>query len=154
MFNKAENNSKVFFKNDSWGPDIKLLYDCYKKELAKANFMTFNDLLLVTNKLLNENKEVLRRYQNRFYHVLVDEYQDANIHQDRFVKLLSDRHRNLFVVGDEDQSIYGWRGVDTGNILNFEKDFSCQKLVNLEHNYRSTETIITIATEIIKKKFP
>ena len=151
MFNEAENSGEVVFENNSLGQDLNILYDCYKKELAEANFMTFNDLLLVTNKLLRENKEILCQYQKRFSHVLVDEYQDVNIHQDRFVKLLSDLHRNLFVVGDEDQLIYGWRGADTRNILNFEKDFVCQKLVNLNRNYRSTETILGIATEIIKK---
>lgn len=151
MFDEAENSVRVTFAGNSAGQDLKVLYDYYKKELAKANFMTFNDLLLVTNRLLCENEEVLRQYQSEFSYILVDEYQDANIQQDKFVKLLSERHRNLFVVGDEDQSIYGWRGVDSGNILNFEKDFDCQKLVTLEYNYRSTQTILAIASGIIKK---
>ena len=151
MFDEAENSVRVTFAGNPAGQDLKILYDYYKKEMAKANLMTFNDLLLVTNRLLYENEEVLRRYQSKFSHILVDEYQDANIQQDRFVKLLSECHKNLFVVGDEDQSIYGWRGVDSGNILKFEKDFDCQELVTLEYNYRSTQTILAIASGIIKK---
>ena len=146
-FDNAENRDETSFEST----DLKILYDSYKKELAKANFMTFNDLILLTKKLFAENKEILSKYQDMFSYVLVDEYQDVNSPQDRFIKLLSDRHRNLFVVGDDDQSIYGWRGVDTKNILNFETDFKCQEVVSLKCNYRSTETILTTATEIIRK---
>ena len=126
------------------------LYDLYKKELIKADAMTFNDLLLVTNGLLSENRKLLYSYQYKFSHVLVDEYQDTDMHQDAFVKLLCEQHRNLFVVGDEDQSIYGWRGADTKNILNFEEDFK-GSIVKLEQNYRSTKTLVAVAGEIIKK---
>ena len=126
------------------------LYDLYKKELIKADAMTFNDLLLVTNGLLSENRELLSYYQGKFSHVLVDEYQDTDMHQDAFVKLLCEQHRNLFVVGDEDQSIYGWRGADTKNILNFEEDFK-GSIVKLEQNYRSTKTLVAAAGEIIKE---
>ncbi|MCY3826230.1 MAG: UvrD-helicase domain-containing protein [Candidatus Dadabacteria bacterium] len=146
-FDKAESRDEISFETK----ELKILYDNYKKELAKANFMTFNDLLLLANKLLSENKEILSRYQSRFSYVLVDEYQDANIPQNKFIKLLSDCHKNLFVVGDDDQSIYRWRGVDAKNILNFERDFKCQELISLKCNYRSTETILTIATEIIRE---
>ena len=130
---------------------LEALYDLYKKELIEADAMTFNDLLLITNGLLSENRRLLFHYQERFSHVLVDEYQDTNMHQDAFVKLLCEQHRNLFVVGDEDQSIYGWRGADTRNILNFEKDFKGSKIVKLEQNYRSTKTLVAVASEIIKK---
>lgn len=146
-FDKAESRDEISFETE----ELEILYNNYKEEVAKANFMTFNDLLLLANKLLSENEGILSRYQNRFSYVLVDEYQDANILQNRFIRLLSDRHKNLFVVGDDDQSIYRWRGVDTKNILNFETDFKCQELVSLKHNYRSTGTILTIATEVIRK---
>ena len=113
--------------------------------------MTFNDLLLQANRLLSENEGVRVRYQDRFSHVLVDEYQDTNVSQYRFAKILSQRHRNLFVVGDDSQSIYGWRGADINNILNFERDFPGARVVKLERNYRSTSTILGVANSVIRK---
>ena len=122
-FDGVENRAEVSFRDDFYGRALRDLYDFYKNELVKRNAMTFNDLLLLANRLLSENEEVCSRYQDKFSHVLVDEYQDTNVVQYRFVKTLSQRHRNLFVVGDDSQSIYGWRGADINNILNFEKDF-------------------------------
>lgn len=150
-FDTVENREDVFFRDDFYGRRLSDLYDLYKKELVKRNAMTFNDLLMLTNKLLSENEEVCDRCQNRFSHVLVDEYQDINVSQHRFVKTLSERHRNLFVVGDDNQSIYGWRGADINNILDFEKDFPGAKIINLDLNYRSTSTILGIANSVIEK---
>ena len=150
-FDAVENRGDVFFKDDFYGRALRELYDFYKNELVKRNAMTFNDLLRLANKLLSENEEVCGRYQDRFSHVLVDEYQDTNVVQYRFVKTLSQRHRNLFVVGDDSQSIYGWRGADINNILNFEKDFPGAGVVKLERNYRSTSTILSIANSLASK---
>ena len=150
-FDVVENRGDVFFKDDFYGRALRELYDFCKNELVKRNAMTFNDILRLANRLLSENEEVCGRYQDRFSHVLVDEYQDTNVVQYRFVKTLSQPHRNLFVVGDDSQSIYGWRGADINNILNFEKDFPGVRVVKLERNYRSTSTILSIANSVIEK---
>ncbi len=150
-FDAVENRGDVSFRDDFSGRRLRELYDFYKDELVKRNAMTFNDLLLLTNRLLSENEDVCTRCQNKFSHILVDEYQDTNVAQYRFVKTLSQRHRNLFVVGDDSQSIYGWRGADINNILNFERDFSGAKVVKLERNYRSTSTILGIANSVASK---
>lgn len=150
-FDAVENRGEVFFEDDFYGRRLSDFYDLYKKELVKRNAMTFNDLLLQANSLLSENEGVCIRYQDRFSQVLVDEYQDTNVSQYRFVKILSQRHRNLFVVGDDSQSIYGWRGADINNILNFEKDFPGARVVKLERNYRSTPNILGIANSVIEK---
>lgn len=150
-FDAVENRVDVSFKDDFYGSRLSELYDLYKKELVKRNAMTFNDLLLLANKLLSENEGVRDRYQDRFSQVLVDEYQDTNVSQYRFAKTLSQRHLNLFVVGDDSQSIYGWRGADINNILNFEKDFPGARVVKLERNYRSTPNILGIANSVIKE---
>jgi len=150
-FDTVENQRGGFFEDDFYGRVLREIYDLYKNELIKQNAMTFNDLLLMTNKLFSENEEVCSRYRERFSHVLVDEYQDTNYSQYNFVKMLSRQHCNLFVVGDDSQSIYGWRGADINNILNFEKDFPRAKIVKLERNYRSTSTILGIANSVIEK---
>ena len=150
-FDSVENRAGISFRDDFYGRRLSDLYDLYKKELVKRNAMTFNDLLLLANKLLSENEDVCIRCQGRFSHVLVDEYQDTNASQFRFVKTLSEHHRNLFVVGDDSQAIYGWRGADINNILNFERDFPEAKVVKLERSYRSTSTILGIANSVIEK---
>ena len=150
-FDAVESRGDVFFKDDFYGRRLRELYDLYKNELVKRNAMTFNDLLLQTDRLLSENEEVCVRCQNRFSHILIDEYQDSNVPQYRFAKTLADRHRNLFVVGDDSQSIYGWRGAEIKNILDFESNFSGTKIVKLERNYRSTSTILGIANSVIEK---
>lgn len=150
-FDAVENRGDVSFKDDFYGRRLSDLYDLYKKELVKRNAMTFNDLLLLANRLLSENEGVRDRYQNRFSQVLVDEYQDTNVSQYRFAKTLSQRHLNLFVVGDDGQSIYGWRGADIDNILNFERDFPGARVVKLERNYRSTPNILGIANSVIRE---
>lgn len=150
-FDVVENKADVSFRDDFYGRALRDLYDFYKDELVKRNAMTFNDLLLRANRLLSENEEVRCRYQDRFSHVLVDEYQDTNVPQYHFVKILSQRYQNLFVVGDDSQSIYGWRGANINNILNFERDFPGARVVKLERNYRSTSTILGVANSVMKK---
>ena len=150
-FDVLENRADVSFRDDFYGRALRELYDFYKDELVKRDAMTFNDLLLQANRLLSENEEVRKCYQDKFSHVLVDEYQDTNVPQYRFVKILSQRHQNLFVVGDDSQAIYGWRGADINNILNFERDFPGARVVKLERNYRSTSTILSVANSLVKK---
>ena len=146
-------------KNNGFGPDsselnhldknVLRIYSLYEQELRKSNALDFGDLLHVTVKLFEKNPEVLQNYQNQFQHILVDEYQDTNHVQYKIVELLSRKHRNIFVVGDDNQSIYGWRGADIKNILNFEKDYSDAQIIKLERNYRSTKTILEAANKLI-----
>ncbi len=150
-FDLAENGEGVFFEEGFYGRRLGDLYGLYKERLIERNAMTFNDLLIVSNKLLSGNPEVCGRYQQRFSQVLIDEYQDTNISQYLLAKTLSARHCNLFAVGDDSQAIYGWRGADITNILNFEKDFAGAKVVKLEQNYRSTRNILGIANSVIKE---
>jgi DNA helicase-2/ATP-dependent DNA helicase PcrA len=117
--------------------------------LRAANAVTFDDLLVLPVQVLRENKEVLEYYRDRFRFILVDEYQDTNRAQFQFIKLLGSGHGNVAVVGDDDQSIYGWRGADIRNILDFEKEFASAKVVRLEENYRSTPGILDLANAAI-----
>jgi DNA helicase II / ATP-dependent DNA helicase PcrA len=117
--------------------------------LRTANSVTFDDLLVLPVKLLRENPEVLSHYRDRFQFILVDEYQDTNRAQFQFIKLLGSGHGNVAVVGDDDQSIYGWRGADIRNILDFEKEFASATVVRLEENYRSTPGILDLANAAI-----
>jgi DNA helicase-2/ATP-dependent DNA helicase PcrA len=125
------------------------VYRLYQQRLVEASAMDFDDLLMVTVELLQAFPEVLAHYQERFQYVLVDEYQDTNHAQYMLVKLLTERHRNLCVVGDSDQSIYAFRGADLRNIMEFEKDFPDARVVLLEQNYRSTQTILEAANAVI-----
>ncbi len=122
----------------------------YEQDMKRANSMDFGDLLLKTYILFKDYPAVLETYQKRFKFLMVDEYQDTNRIQYLLVQKLASGHRNLCVVGDEDQSIYSWRGADITNILSFERDFPEAKVVKLEQNYRSTKTIIEAATHVIK----
>ena len=126
------------------------IYYEYQKKLEQANAVDFGDLLLKPINILNSNKDLLEYYQNYFLYILVDEYQDTNKAQYYLIKLLSQKHRNLCVVGDPDQSIYGWRGADIRNILQFESDFKDAKTIILEQNYRSTSKILDAANRVIK----
>ncbi len=130
---------------------IVAIYKKYEEMLKRANSMDFDDLLLNVLKLFKTNKEVLNKYSNRFRYISVDEFQDTNTVQYEILKLLQSKHQNLFVVGDDDQSIYGWRGAEIKNILNFDKDFPDAKIFKLEQNYRSTKKILNVANEIISK---
>lgn len=121
----------------------------YKKELLKANALDFDDLLLEAVRLLRSSAEARERIARRWKYVMVDEYQDTNRPQYELMKLLAGAHQNLCVVGDEDQSIYSWRGADINNILDFEQDFPGAKVIRLEQNYRSTQTILEAAGAVV-----
>jgi DNA helicase-2/ATP-dependent DNA helicase PcrA len=129
------------------------VYEAYEKRLKQANAMDFDDLILKALGLLKSQPEVLAYYQDRFQYILVDEYQDTNRTQYELVRLLALKHQNLCVVGDNDQSIYSWRGADMRNILDFEKDFVHAKVILLEQNYRSTQTILDVANAVIVNNF-
>ncbi|HYH78156.1 MAG TPA: UvrD-helicase domain-containing protein, partial [Longimicrobium sp.] len=126
-------------------------YPIYQKALRDANAFDFDDLLVKPVELFRANERVLERYRDRFRIILVDEYQDTNRAQYVFLRLLAETHQNIFVVGDDDQSIYGWRGADIRNILDFEKDFPGARVVRLEQNYRSTQTILDAANRVISE---
>ena len=128
---------------------IHKVYQAYEAALKKNNAMDFDDLLLNAVKVLEQDGAALRKYRNRFHYIMVDEYQDTNQIQYAFVRLLAEEHRNICVVGDDDQCIYQWRGADIRNILEFEKDFPGAKVVKLEQNYRSTGTILDAAHSVI-----
>ncbi len=125
------------------------VFEVYQQELRKANALDFDDLLLESVRLLRASGETRARYQQRFEHLLVDEYQDTNRPQYELMLLLAGTRHNLCVVGDEDQSIYSWRGADIRNILEFEKDFPEAKVIRLEQNYRSTENILGAASAVV-----
>lgn len=154
VIDDAKNNSKspAQFEQEAEGylGDIQAkCYTFYQKKLKTANAMDFNDLLLVTVKLLEENEAVRLFYQHKFQYIHVDEYQDTNMTQYRLVQLLAGLLKNICVVGDADQSIYGWRGANMENILNFEKDYPNATTILLEQNYRSTQNILKAANSVI-----
>jgi DNA helicase-2/ATP-dependent DNA helicase PcrA len=130
---------------------VAKVYSAYQERLKKCNALDFGDLVLLTVRLFETIPEVLERYRERYRWLLVDEYQDTNPIQYRLVRLLAGERKNLCVVGDDDQSIYRWRGADIRNILDFEKDFPGVKVVKLEQNYRSTQTILTAAGKVVEK---
>ncbi|AOY75820.1 DNA helicase PcrA [Clostridium formicaceticum] len=125
------------------------LYKMYQKTLKNNNALDFDDLIMKTVELFNQNPAVLHYYHNKFKYILVDEFQDTNMAQYTLVSMLAKQHKNLCVVGDDDQSIYGWRGADIQNILGFEKDFPGAAVVKLEENYRSTKTILEAANRVV-----
>ncbi len=138
----------------SMGRDFKseIIYKVYKEYqriLKKNNAMDFDDLLLNAVRMFDADEAILEKYRRRFQYIMVDEYQDTNRIQYRFIKMLAEQHHNLCVVGDDDQCIYQWRGADITNILNFEKDFKGTKVVKLEENYRSTGNILNAAHSVI-----
>jgi DNA helicase-2/ATP-dependent DNA helicase PcrA len=135
------------------GSDGKLtgqVYDMYQKILIQNNAMDFDDIIMNTIKLFDENPEVLEYYKKRFEYIMVDEYQDTNTAQYTLISMLAKEHRNLCVVGDDDQSIYRFRGADIKNILNFEKEYGDCTVIKLEQNYRSTQNILDAANYVIK----
>ncbi len=119
---------------------------------ATLNAVDFGDLLLHVVTIFQAHPDVLEQYQRRFRYILVDEYQDTNVAQYLWLRLLAAAHRNICCVGDDDQSIYGWRGAEVGNILRFEKDFPGAKVVRLEQNYRSTPHILAAASGVIARQ--
>lgn len=126
------------------------VYEAYRKELKRNQALDFDDLIMTTIRLFKEVPEVLEYYQRRFRYVMVDEYQDTNRAQYVLVKMMADRHQNICVVGDSDQSIYRWRGADIQNILSFEKDYPEVAVIMLEQNYRSTKNILKAANVVIE----
>jgi DNA helicase-2/ATP-dependent DNA helicase PcrA len=136
---------------DFFQKKVALVYGAYQDRLRKSNALDFNDLVMLAVQLFETVPEVLESYRDRYRWILVDEYQDTNAIQYRLVQLLAGTRRNLCVVGDDDQSIYRWRGADIRNILDFEKDFTGVKLIKLEQNYRSTHNILTAASKVVEK---
>ena len=130
---------------------IAHIYEIYRKELRKANALDFDDLLLEAVRLLRSSAEVRERYNRRYRYLLIDEYQDTNRPQYELMKLLAGTEHNVCVVGDEDQSIYSWRGADIRNILEFERDFPEAKTIRLEQNYRSTQVILEGASAVVAR---
>jgi len=145
--NEAISPEEADIKDNNW----KILYSFYQKKMKENNTVDFGDLLYLTYKLFMSNQEVLDYFRHIFDYILVDEYQDTNSIQYKIIKLLSQPKRKICAVGDDDQSIYGWRGANIRNILNFEKDFPNAKIVKLEENYRSTQIILDAANNLISK---
>ena len=125
------------------------LYKLYQARLKELNCVDFGDIILYTIEILTKHNDILQKYQNRFKYIMVDEYQDTNVSQYLLIRLLSQKHRNLCCVGDDDQSIYSWRGAEIENILRFNKDFSDAVIIRLERNYRSTAHILSAAASLI-----
>ncbi|MDP7109249.1 MAG: UvrD-helicase domain-containing protein [Nitrospinaceae bacterium] len=136
-----------------FGPKLKAaeVYPFYQAGLKRSNALDFDDLLVMAVRLLKESPSVLDRYSDQFCHILVDEFQDTNATQYQLVKLLSSKHGNVCAVGDDDQSIYRWRGANLENILNFENDFPGTRVIKLEENYRSTQAILKAASGVVKE---
>ena len=136
--------------SDYFEETVAKIYEAYQKKLKETDSLDFDDLLYLTVKLFKEHEEILDYYQDRFKYIFVDEYQDTNYVQYLLTTMLAEKYQNICVVGDPDQSIYGWRGADMSNILNFEKDYPGAKVIFLEQNYRSTDQILKAANAVIK----
>ncbi|MEJ7425037.1 DNA helicase PcrA [Staphylococcus warneri] len=136
--------------NDYHSQMVATVYKGYQRQLSRNEALDFDDLIMTTINLFERVPEALEYYQNKFQYIHVDEYQDTNKAQYTLIKLLANKFKNLCVVGDSDQSIYGWRGADIQNILSFEEDYPDAKTIFLEQNYRSTKTILNAANEVIK----
>ncbi len=136
---------------DEYGMEnVVLIYDRYNRHLRENNALDFDDLLIETLRLLRGDEQTREYLSDKFKYILVDEFQDTNAVQYNIIKLLASKHGNIFAVGDDDQSIYGWRGAEIENIMRFDKDFVGAKVYKLERNYRSTKSILTLANAIIK----
>lgn len=129
------------------------IYPKYQKQLQSQNAVDFGDLLYLTVKLLDEDQKVREKYQEKFQYLLIDEYQDTNTVQYKFAKIISEKYKNICVVGDDDQGIYAWRGADIKNIQSFENDFDNVNVVKLEQNYRSTKNVIKAAVAVIQQNY-
>ena len=150
--NQMQNVDQILKERRSHLNDSVLtIWQSYEEALKAADALDFNDLVGKTVVLFAEHAEILEKWRDRFRYVLVDEYQDTNQAQYDFLSLLAREHRNLAVVGDDDQSIYGFRGADVSNILNFQKDYPEAEVVRLEQNYRSTKHILTLANAVVEK---
>ncbi len=134
---------------DERAEKLAVVFERYQAGLKKNNALDFDDLLIETVRLLRDAPAAARKYNERFHHLLVDEYQDTNRIQYEFIRLLTRVHQDVCVVGDEDQSIYSWRGADIRNILEFERDFPRARVIRLEQNYRSTKNILAAAGAVV-----
>ena len=155
MISKAKNGFVLppeFHRNagDYQQQKTALVYEKYVQKLRENNALDFDDLLIKPIELFNEQPALLEQLQDYFRYLLIDEYQDTNRAQYLVAKMLSEKHRNIFVVGDDAQSIYSWRGADISNMLNFQEDYQDTKLIKLVDNYRSTKTILQAANSVIK----
>ena len=146
-----ENFAKKAF--DPFEKIVARIFPLYHEELQKANALDFDDLLFFTVRLFKNYPDVKERYQNQFQYILVDEFQDTNLVQNELILLLYNGRNKIFVVGDDDQSIYSWRGAEISNIINFDKNFSNTMTIKLEQNYRSTRFILDAANELIKNNY-
>ena len=140
-------SSQKFSKNK----ELEKIYQIYQEELIRLNSLDFGDIILFCLKIFKNNKQILSQYQNLFKYILVDEYQDINPAQQKWLEYLYNSNKNICCVGDDDQSIYSWRGADVNNLLNFEKNFNKTKIIRLEQNYRSTQNILECASSLISK---
>ena len=140
---------KAMHRNDARMSKIADVYTLYQDRLKRNSALDFDDLIIKTVELLKKEESVLAYYRNKFKYIMVDEYQDTSKAQYEFIKLLAQEHQNICVVGDDDQSIYGWRGADIRNILEFERDYNSVHVVKLEQNYRSTQVILDAANTVI-----
>ncbi len=144
--NATELKENRYRKNDF---ELRKIYNLYQSELLRMNSVDFGDLILHCIKIFKSDKKILAKYQNFFKYILVDEYQDINSIQQKWIHSLYLGHKNICCVGDDDQSIYSWRGADVSNLLNFEKNFSNSNVIRLEQNYRSTKNILSCASSLI-----
>ncbi|EHQ90774.1 DNA helicase PcrA [Desulfosporosinus youngiae] len=149
--NKLQDPEEFSYKAASYFEQkVVDIYRSYQKRLKSNNALDFDDIIMLTVQLFQQSDHVYRYYQDKFRYIMVDEYQDTNHAQYRLIKLLASEYRNLCVVGDDDQSVYGWRGADIQNILDFERDYPEAKVIKLEQNYRSTQTILSAANAVVK----
>lgn len=148
--NKSTEPERFLMDNPYLDESVLKVFREYQRSLKEYNALDFDDLLGKTLELFQSCPEVLQKYRSKFRYILVDEYQDTNVMQYHIVELLAREHGNICVVGDDDQSIYGWRGADIRNILDFEKDFPGAKVIRLEQNYRSTSNILDAANAVIE----
>jgi DNA helicase-2/ATP-dependent DNA helicase PcrA len=144
---KPEDYLNYYSSDDYRYRTVSRLYDLYQKKLKSASALDFDDIIMYAVALLSEYQDVREYYQNKFRYVLVDEYQDTNLAQYHLISILSEKWKNICVVGDDDQSIYRFRGATIENILNFEKEFKDARVIRLEQNYRSTQNILDAANE-------
>ena len=152
LLDAANFRELILLKNEvsDFEKNLIKVYELYERKLLDNNALDFDDLIFISVKILQDHPDILEKYQERFRYILIDEYQDTNMAQYTLTKLLAAKYKNICVVGDADQSIYGWRGADMRNILKFEEDYPQAKVILLEQNYRSTKQILAAANGVIK----
>ena len=156
LISKAKENQSKSLQGSDFVPEsfslipLNDLFYRYHKELDSMNSIDFDDILIKTIDLFEQNKEILKKYQDQYKYIMIDEYQDTNKIQYKLIKYLAENNKNICVVGDDDQSIYSWRGADVSNILRFNKDYKDSIVIKLEQNYRSTQNVLEVANIVIK----